>query len=170
LGGGERRNSLWNVLHDDGLSAGGERRGGRHLVVVVTGSWLREKSKAQAVLTVASTGRSHGQRCRATVVRLWTQWRPLRSWTERSRHDSAARQWRQRGAGVCARCGLRSKAMTEQAERRKMASFCRWTAATDKGDLRRRTWPVVTDGARSPSVVSHGSAGGRPVRLVRPCL
>jgi hypothetical protein len=41
-----------------------------------------------------------------------------------------------------------------------MASFDRWTAAADKGDLRRRTRPVVTDGAQSPFTVSRRRATG----------
>jgi hypothetical protein len=46
LGGGERGNSPWNVLHGGRRSARGERRGGRRPVVVATGSWLGEKSGA----------------------------------------------------------------------------------------------------------------------------
>jgi hypothetical protein len=98
-------------------SAGGERRGGRHPVVVANGSGLREKSRAQAVLTVALAGQSRGRRCRAMVVHLWTRrrlrilsptpllcrcvraspclregWCPVRSWTGRSRRGSTAHQ------------------------------------------------------------------------------
>jgi hypothetical protein len=40
------------------------------------------------------------------------------------------------------------------------ALFDRWTAAADKGDLRRRTRPVVTDGAQSPFAVSRRRATG----------
>jgi hypothetical protein len=72
LGGGERGNLPWNVLHGGGRLAEGERRGGHRLVVVATGSGLGEKSGAQAVLTVALAAQSRGWRCRATVVRPWT--------------------------------------------------------------------------------------------------
>jgi hypothetical protein len=116
-------------------SAGGERRRGRHLMVVATGSWLGEKSGAQGVLTMASMGWSHGQRCRATVVRPWTWrrlwilspapllcrhvranpclrkgWRPLSSKTGRSRRGGTACERRQRGAGARALCGMKRRA------------------------------------------------------------
>jgi hypothetical protein len=81
-----------------------------------------------------------------------------------------AHQQPQRGAWARTRRGLKSKATAERAERRKMTSFRRWTAAADKGDLRRRTRPVVTDGAWSPSAVSRGHTGGQPVRPIRRCL
>jgi hypothetical protein len=116
-------------------SAGGERHGGHHLVVVVTGLWLGEKSGAQAMLTVASMGRSCGQRCRAMVVCPWTWqrlwilspapllcrhvradlclrkgWHPLCSWTVRSRRGGMACQRRQRGAGARVLCGMKRRA------------------------------------------------------------
>jgi hypothetical protein len=122
LGDGERGNSPWNVLHGGGQSSGGERRGGHHPEVVATDSWLREKSGAQVVLTVALAGQSRRQRCWATVVHtcprrrlrilspmpllcqrvragpcLRKGWRPLRSWTGHSRHDSSEEQGRALG-------------------------------------------------------------------------
>jgi hypothetical protein len=70
LGGGERGNSPWNMLHGGERSAGGERRGERRPVVVVTGSWLGEKSGAQVVLAVTSVGRFCGRRCRSMWMRF----------------------------------------------------------------------------------------------------
>jgi hypothetical protein len=61
------------MLHGGGRSAEGERREGHRLVVVATGSGLREKSGAQAVLAVALAAQSRGWRCRAMVVRPWTR-------------------------------------------------------------------------------------------------
>jgi hypothetical protein len=136
-------------------------------MVVATGSWLREKSGAQAVLTVASAGWSWilspaPLLCRRVGASpcLMKGCHPLHSWTGRSRRIGTARQRWQRGAGAHAQRGWKSRAMAERAERRKTSSFHRWTAAADKGDLRRRTWdcrPVGTAGDRSGN---SGRCGG----------